>query len=103
VTTTAEESGFERITALFMIAVFWIAFACLAGGLAAWLAAPAHAAGPLLLTAGLLGLLTIPIVRLVTVVAVSLRQRDWITLWATIAVMLILFALTLRDASSLRP
>jgi hypothetical protein len=102
VTTPVEESGFERLTAVFMVAVFWMAFACLAGGLATWLAVPAHASGPLLLTAGLMGLLAIPLVRLLTVVAASLRQRDWITLWAAFAVMLILFALTLRDAASLR-
>ena len=98
-TTTAEDSGFERIATLFLIAVFWMAFACLAGGLVLWLAIPGGASGPLLLTTGLVGLMCIPVVRLFTVIASSLRRRDWITLWATVAVMIILFALTLRDAA----
>lgn len=98
-TRPLDESVFERITALFMIVLFWTSFSCLAAGLAVWLSNPTHTSAALLLFAGLMGLLTIPIVRLVSVIAASLRARDWLTFWATIAVMAILFALTLRDAT----
>ena len=97
---SADESGLERVASLVMVVLFWAAFGCLAAGLALWLVDPVGRPGALLLVAGLMGLLTIPIVRLLGVVATSLRQRDWVTLWATLAVMAILFALTLRDASS---
>ena len=99
-TRSPDESIVERITALFMIVLFWAAFSCLAAGLAVWLANPTSSAAALLLFAGLMGLLALPIVRLLSVIAGSLRQQDWITLAATIAVMAILLALTLRDASS---
>jgi Protein of unknown function (DUF1634) len=99
VTRPVDESVFERITALFMILLFWTSFVCLAAGLAVWLGNPTHTSPASLLFAGLMGLLTIPIVRLVAVIAASLRARDWLTLWATVAVMVILFALTLRDAA----
>jgi hypothetical protein len=99
VITPADDSVFERLTALFMVVLFWTAFGCLAAGVAFWLI-DSRTPGPFLLVAGLMGLLTIPIVRLLNVIAASVRQRDWITLSATLAVMAILFALTLRDASS---
>lgn len=98
-TTPLDESRFERTTALVMVVLFWAAFSCLGAGLALWLADPVRPSGALLLFAGLMGLLTIPIVRLVSVIAGSLRQRDWLTFWATLAVMAILLALTVRDAA----
>ena len=99
-TRPTDESRFERTTALFIVVLFWASFGCLAAGLGAWLLKPAHSSGALLLFAGLIGLLAIPIMRLVAVLAVSLRRRDWLTLWATLAVIAILFALTVRDAAT---
>jgi uncharacterized membrane protein len=53
----------------------------------------------MLLDAGLAGLLSLPVLRLVAAIVSAARTRDWTTLAATLAVLVILFALTLRDAS----
>jgi len=94
-------SAVERILSVLALAVFWAAFLCLAAGLVGWLSFPAHPSGQVLLTAGLTGLLAMPILRLVTAIAEAARARDWILLGATLAVMAILCALTLRDAATM--
>jgi hypothetical protein len=93
------ESAAERALTLMMLAVFWTAFLGLGGGLAIWLAVPAAPAAATLLDAGLAGLLALPVLRLVAAIVSAARTRDWTTMAATLAVLVILFALTLRDAS----
>jgi hypothetical protein len=93
------ESAFERAASLLAFAAFWAAFAMLATGLVLWLALATKTTGHTLLVAGLMGLLAMPIVKLTTIVAAAIRQRDGLTLAATLAVLAILFALTLRDAA----
>ena len=83
-----------------MLVAFWMAFTALAAGLALWIAVPASDAGALCLTAGLLGLLLMPMLRLAWALATAIRQRDWLMFMATLAVLAILGALTLRDAAS---
>jgi hypothetical protein len=102
--TTGEmaESSAERIMSAVMLVVFWAAFAALAAGLALWLAAPAADAGPLALAGGLLGLLLIPMLRLIWALAAAWTRRDWLMFFATLTVMAILIALTLRDAAMLQ-
>jgi hypothetical protein len=99
-TAPADESGIERIIGIVMLFVFWVAFSSLAGGLLLWVALPSSDAGPVWLNAGLLGLLLIPVLRLTSTLATALRRRDWLLLCATLAVLGILGALTLRDAWS---
>ena len=101
-TSSADESAVERLLSMLMLAVFWSSFACLAGGLALWVANHSSDAGPLLLVGGLLGLLVMPLLRLAAALAASIRERDWLTLAATLSVLMILFALTLRDAASVK-
>jgi hypothetical protein len=96
--TSSCESRFERLVSAALLAAFWLAFTTLAAGLMLWLAAPATDAGAACLTAGLLGLLVLPLLRLTAAMATSLRERDWLTLLAALAVLAILTALTLRDA-----
>ena len=97
-----EESSLERIMSAVMLVVFWTAFAALAAGLALWLAAPAADAAHLALAGGLLGLLLIPMLRLIWALAAASTRRDWLMFGATLAVLAILIALTLRDAAMLR-
>lgn len=94
----SERSTAEHALTLLMLAVFWLAFWTLAGGLVMWAIAPGEAAGALLLRIGLLGLLVMPTIRLGIVLAAAIRARDRLTLLATLAVLAILAALTLRDA-----
>ena len=94
-----EESAVERIGSVLTFAAFCAAFACLGAGLALGLALPSDPTGSRLLVAGLLGLLGMPILKLVTIIAAAIRQRDWLTLGATVTVLAILFALTIRDAA----
>jgi hypothetical protein len=101
VTTNRGESAAERLLTVVILAVFWSAFTCLAAGLAYWLAAPAATAATHLLEAGMAGLLALPVLRLLTAVASAARTRDWMTMGATVVVLMILFALTLRDAYGL--
>lgn len=91
---TAAERALYRL----MLIVLWAAFACLAAGLAVWLSHTADAPALTLLTVGLMGVLAMPLLKLVTIVVSSAAARDWLTLGATIVVILILGALTLRDA-----
>jgi hypothetical protein len=95
-----DESSFERIFAAVILVAFWVAFTTLAAGLLLWLAVPASDAGAVCLSAGLIGLLAMPLLRLVWAVATAIRQRDWLMLGATVMVLVILTALTLRDAAS---
>jgi hypothetical protein len=97
--SSAEESSFERVTAAVMLVAFWTSFVLLAAGLALWIARPANDTGALWLSAGLLGLLLIPLLRLAWTLATAIRQRDWLLFMATLAVLAILGALTLRDAA----
>jgi uncharacterized membrane protein len=88
----------ERVLSRLMLGLFWAAFACLAAGLALWLSHTADARALILLTAGLMGLLAMPLLKLVAIMVSAAAARDRLTLGATIAVMVILGALTLRDA-----
>lgn len=83
-----------------MLGVLWLSFAALAVGLGLWLTPPGHHA-VLLLTGGLMGLFLIPLMKLADVSILAVRERDWVTLAATVAVVVILLAFTLRDAAGL--
>ncbi len=96
----ATHSVLERVLSVLVLVVFWTAFVCLAAGLGLWLWFPADPLGAGFLTAGLTGLISMPILRLTTAVATAMRTRDWILLAATLSVMGILCALTLRDAAA---
>jgi len=98
--SSADESSFERVTGGVMQVAFWMSFALLAEGLTLWIARPASDSGALSLSAGLLGLLLIPLLRLVWTLATAIRQRDWLLFMATLAVLGILGALTLRHAAT---
>ena len=95
-----DESSFERILAAVILVAFWVAFTTLAAGLLLWLAFPASDAGAVCLSAGLIGLLAMPLLRLVWAMATAVSQRDWVMLGAAVMVLVILTALTLRDAAS---
>jgi hypothetical protein len=101
-TLDTPEWAVERIVAIVMLVAFWIAFITLAAGLMAWLMVPNEPTGSELLNAGLLGLLALPLLRLVAAIASGVRDRDWLMVGATVAVLVILFALTIRDASRIR-
>ena len=99
--TTPRETSFERVVSMLMLVVFWIAFSALGAGLALWLATSATDPGAVAMAAGLLGLLLMPILRVVSAMATALARRDWLMLGATVTVLAILIALTLRDAATL--
>ena len=96
---TPVETSFERIVSALMVVVFLIAFSALGAGLALWLATSATDTGAVAMAAGLLGLLLMPILRVVWAIATAVARRDWLMLAATVAVLVILMALTLRDAA----
>ena len=98
--TAPQESAIERLAAASMLVVFWAAFASLAAGLLLWVMRHDSEWGALLLTGGLLGLMVLPTLRLVAAIATASRERDWLTLWSTLAVLALLGALTLRDAAT---
>ena len=98
--TRPTESSFQRIVSALMLAVFWASFTALGAGLVLWLAAPASDAGSLAMASGLLGLLLMPMLRVVWALATALATRDWLMLAATLTVLAILTALTLRDAAT---
>lgn len=99
--TGARETSFERIVSAVMLVVFWTAFSALGAGLILWVATPATDAGAFAMAGGLLGLLLMPMLRVVWALARALARRDWLMLGATLAVLAILLALTLRDAAML--
>jgi hypothetical protein len=99
-TSTSEESSFERVTGAVMLVAFWVAVGTLAAGLALSIALPASDSGALCLSAGLLGLLLMPLLRLAWTLATAIRRRDWLLFMSTLAVLAILGALTLRDAAT---
>jgi hypothetical protein len=94
------DSPLERLLARILLVVFWVAFSSLGVGLAAWLADPAGPHAARILTAGLFGLLSMPLLRTAAILVTAARRRDAITFTATLAVLAILIALTLRDAGS---
>ena len=98
--TRPTESSFQRIVSALMLVVFWASFTALGVGLVLWLAAPATDAGSLAMAGGLLGLLLMPMLRVVWALATALGSRDWLMLAATLTVLAILIALTLRDAAT---
>ena len=98
--TRPTESSFQRIVSALMLVVFWASFTALGVGLVLWLAAPATDAGSLAMAGGLLGLLLMPMLRVVWALATALGSRDWLMLAATLTVLAILMALTLRDAAT---
>jgi hypothetical protein len=98
----AADSSFERIMSAVMLVVFWMSFSALAAGVILWLTFPARDAGLLALAGGLLGLILMPLLRVVATLATAAARRDWLMLAATLTVLAILIALTLRDAATLR-
>jgi hypothetical protein len=96
------ESLIERLVAMLMLAVFVAAFACLAAGLAIWIVDHGDETAALLLVGGLLSLMLLPTLRLAAAIAEAHRQRDWLMLGSSLAVLAILFALTFRDAARFR-
>jgi hypothetical protein len=99
-TAAADESIVERLVAVAMLVVFWSAFACLAVGLGLWVGNHSSEWGALLLAGGLLSLMVLPTLRLLVIMVTAYRERDWMLLGATLTVLAILLALTLRDAAS---
>lgn len=95
------DSSVERIISAVMLAVFWAAFTALAAGLTLWLSLPSSDRGALALAGGLLGLILMPLLRVVSTLATAAARRDWLMLTATMIVLAILIALTLRDAARL--
>ena len=81
------ESSFQRIVSTLMLVVFWASFTALGAGLVLWLAAPASDAGSLAMASGLLGLLLMPMLRVVWALATALATRDWLMLAATVALL----------------
>jgi hypothetical protein len=96
---TQDESALERVLIVVTLTLFWAAFLSLAAGLALWLAVRTDPTGSALLSTGLKGLILLPVLRLILAMATALRTRDRILLAATVAVLVILCALTLRDAA----
>jgi hypothetical protein len=93
-----EDSLPERVLAVIMLAAFWAAFISLGAGLAIWLFAPGVSTGGALLRTGLIGLLVLPVLRVTVTIATAVRTKDWLLLKATVTVLAILLALTIRDA-----
>ena len=98
--TRPTDSSFQRIVSALMLVAFWASFTALGAGLVLWLAAPATDAGSLAMAGGLLGLLLMPMLRVVWALSTALASRDWLMLAATLTVLAILIALTLRDAAT---
>ena len=96
------QSSAERVVAGLALALFWCAFASLAVGLAIWVTDHGSQASALLLMGGMLGLLLMPLLRLFETLVSAFRQGDRLTFAATLAVLAILGALTIRDAVKLR-
>ena len=94
------ESSFQRIVSALMLLVFWASFTALGAGLVLWVEAPSADAGSIAMAGGLLGLLLMPMLRVVWALATALASRDWLMLAATVTVLAILIALTLRDATT---
>lgn len=92
------DTAASRAFSALMFGLLVMSGAGLLSGLVLWLVHPHGAPASVLLTSGLIGLLAIPVVKLVAVLVAAAGDRDWLTLGATLAVIVILFALTLRDA-----
>jgi hypothetical protein len=99
-TSNGDETRLERILMLLMLLLFWAAFLCLVAGLGLWLLPHGDAVAAGFLRVGLIGLIALPVLRLVLALATAARTRDGILLAATVAVLAIVWALTLRDAAS---
>lgn len=97
----ASDSPAERALSALALLMFWLSFALLAVGLGMWLASEGGNTAGVLLNAGIIGLFTNPALRLALAIAAAVRLRDWLLLGATLAVLAILLALTVRDAASL--
>ena len=90
----------ERALDAALLTAFRLALVCMVAGLTWTLSAPADVRGAYVLTAGLLALMATPALRLLSILAAATRDRDWVTFGATVAVIVILVALTLRDAAA---
>jgi hypothetical protein len=99
-TSSIDESSFERVTLALTRFTFGAASVMLAAGLGLWIAAPSSNHGALWLNGGLLALLLTPLLGLVRILATALRQRDWLLFMAAVAVLGILGVLTLRHAAA---
>ena len=91
----------DRLIGLLMLVVFRGAFTCLAAGLALWLWGPGTRGASHILEAGLIALLALPLLKILAVIAAAWREKDRLTLFATLTVLAVLMALTLRHAASL--
>ena len=65
------------------------AAACLAVGLALWFVGPAGVANAVL-TAGLFVLMATPVTPVLVSLATYVRNREWVFVWATVAVLMML-------------
>jgi uncharacterized membrane protein len=83
---------FERALSRLMLAGVWSASLFLGLGVLLWLGASTRAASAALLRIGLFILMGTPMLRVALSVAESVRQRDWLGLAATLAVLVILLA-----------
>lgn len=79
------------------------AAACLAVGLVLWFAGPA-AAATAVLTTGLVLLMATPVTPVLVSLAIYVRSREWVFVWATITVLvLLLITLWLAFTEAARP
>jgi uncharacterized membrane protein len=83
-------SPFERTLSRLMLAGVWLSALLLTMGLTLLLAFTQSSPGDLLLRAGLLMLMTTPVLRIALSIIEATRQRDWFWLWSTIAVVAVL-------------
>jgi hypothetical protein len=92
------ERPFERALRWLMLAGVATAAALLFAGLMYALIQGASANNNRLLVVGLIVLMATPLLRVALSCVEASRQRDWLLVWATLAVLVILIAGTLRDA-----
>jgi hypothetical protein len=80
----------ERLLQGVMIGALVLSALMLLGGLAAFLTVPGAPRVDVLLTAGLILLMTTPALRVGIAVLGAIRERDWLLLTSTVAVTLLL-------------
>lgn len=86
----AEVQGLERLLALLMLRGVQVSAASLAVGLAVWFSGAAPLQASWLLTAGLIGLMATPMLRVAVSVVEAIRLRDWFFVLTTAAVAALL-------------
>lgn len=83
-------AGLERQLGRLLYAGVMSAAACLAIGLALWMAGMRAAVSNTILTTGLIILMLTPLARVVTSLVVYVRMRDWFFVATTVAVFVVL-------------